>query len=238
MKYLYIIVLALFTLTAATEAVVAQELSKKERKRLKKEQKQQLKQLKKMSAADFQKDREAQKELKEKAGSLQSDISRLQTQLDNKDSEVKQLQDQTRRLEEQLQQAKAALAENNQVEQNVPIANAYDKGLVFRVQIGAFRDKRLEQYLNTSEDFKGEDDAQGFQKYTLGNFRDYWESDKFKKYLRAMGVRDAWIVPYSDGIRVPLKDVLENLQKQAQSQPVAVPMESQPQISDKSQSEW
>ena len=50
-------------------------------------------------------------------------------------------------------------------------------------------------------------------RYTLGEFRDYWEADKFKKYLREMGVKDAWIVPYKDGKRVPIKDVLEGVRQ-------------------------
>lgn len=212
------IALFLFSLTAVHETVVAQELSKKERKRLKKEQKQRLKELKKMSAEDFQKAQNVQNELKETTSNLEGQVSNLKSQLNNKDSEVKQLQDQVRRLETELQQAKAnAAASPKQPEENIPLSNKYDEGLVFRVQIGAFRDKNLEQYLHTSDNFNGEKDEQGLQIYTLGNFRDYWEADKFKKYLRAMGVKDAWIVPFRDGGRVPLKEVLENLQKQQQA---------------------
>ena len=34
---------------------------------------------------------------------------------------------------------------------------------------------------------------------------------RFKKYMREMGVKDAWIVPYRDGERVEIKDVLEGV---------------------------
>ena len=47
--------------------------------------------------------------------------------------------------------------------------------------------------------------------FTIGVFRDYWEADKFKKYMREMGVKDAWIVPFKDGVRVEIKDVLEGV---------------------------
>ena len=50
-------------------------------------------------------------------------------------------------------------------------------------------------------------------RYTLGIFRDYPEADNFKKYMREMGVSDAWIVSYNDGVRVPLKEVLDNVPK-------------------------
>ena len=35
--------------------------------------------------------------------------------------------------------------------------------------------------------------------------------DKIKKYMRDMGVKDAWIVPFKDGQRVDIKDVLEGV---------------------------
>ena len=214
MKYLWIAVLFIFSLTAVTEATQAQELSKKElkkqKKKLKKEQKSRLKELKKMSPDEFDKLRSQQQEAMQQASELSGEVNALKSQLEGKDSEVKQMKDQVRRLEGQLQEARAEL-EAKPAEQNVPLSNQYDEGLVFRVQIGAYRDKNLEQYLNSSESFNGETDAQGLQIYTLGNFRDYWEADKFKKYLRAMGVKDAWIVPYRDGARVPIKEVLEDL---------------------------
>lgn len=217
MKYLWIIVLFLFTLTVIPEATQAQELSKKEKKRLKKEQKSKLKELKKMSAADFQKLQDQQQEFKQQASELSGEITSLKNQSESKESEIRQLKDQVRRLEGQLEEARAEL-QAKPAEQNVPISNQYDEGLIFRVQIGAYRDKNLEQYLSSSESFNGETDAQGLQIYTLGNFRDYWEADKFKKYLRAMGVKDAWIVPYRDGARVPIKEVLENLRSNQSSE--------------------
>lgn len=220
MKYLCILALVLFSCTAICETATAQELSKKERKRLKKEQKSRLKELKSMSAEDFQKMQNAQTELKASLTEWESKASALNSQLGEKDSEIRQLKDQVRRLESQLEQAKTAAAQPQEApaEQNVSISNVYDKGLAFRVQIGAYRDKNLEQYLDNNTNFNGEKNGQGIQLYTLGNFRDYWEADKFKKYLRAMGVRDAWIVPYQEGKRVALKDVLENLQKKAVSE--------------------
>jgi len=213
MKYLRTLALLfVLALVVIPESGFAQEkLSRKERKRLKKEQKARLKEMKKMGAQEFQKLQAQQKEVRERAAELESELASVKGELDGKDSEIRQLKDQIRRLETQLEEARAELAAQPEVEENVPLSNEYDEGLVFRVQIGAYRDKNLEQYLSTSENFNGETDPQGLQIYTLGNFRDYWEADKFKKYLRAMGVKDAWIVPYRDGNRVPIKDVLEDL---------------------------
>jgi hypothetical protein len=82
-------------------------------------------------------------------------------------------------------------------------------GVVFKVQIGSFKTKDLTKYFDNNPNFSGEVDADGSKKYTIGVFTDYWEADKFKKALREMGVKGAWVVPYKDGQRVNLKDVLE-----------------------------
>ena len=91
-----------------------------------------------------------------------------------------------------------------------PNMQALPEGVVFKVQIGAFRNRDLQKYLNNSRNFTGEVDEDGVKKYTLGFFADYWEADNFKKYMRELGVNDAWIVTYKQGKRVPIKDVLEN----------------------------
>ena len=220
MKYVCIIAIFLFSITVVAEVAVAQELTKKERKRLKKEQKKRLKELKSMNPADFQKKEEEAKEFAAKASELEGELSSAKSQLDQKNTEVNQLKDQVRRLQEDLQRARSdASNAQAQAQENVPMASSdaeYNQGLVFRVQIGAYQNQDLSNY-DTSENFTEETTDDGTQRYTLGNFRDYWEADKFKKYLRVMGVKDAWIVPYRDGGRVPIKDVLEDLRSNQSS---------------------
>ena len=215
MKYLCVIALFVFSLASVPETVQAQKLSKKERKRLKKEKKKQLKAMKKMSAADFQAQQEQQDELMTKASELESQLASTKSELSTKDGQVKQLEEKVRKLQQDLTQAQASPSEQPQ---NVPMASGedqqYDQGLVFRVQIGAWQNQDLAAY-DTSENFRDENGPENMQMYTLGNFRDYWEADKFKKYLRKMGVRDAWIVPYENGERRPIKDVLEQLRNSA-----------------------
>jgi hypothetical protein len=79
------------------------------------------------------------------------------------------------------------------------------------VQIGAFLNKEdLVKFAGNNKNFNAETDN-SVQKFTLGVFKDYWQADTFKKYLRQMGVKDAWIVCFKDGQRVPLKDVLSGI---------------------------
>lgn len=84
-------------------------------------------------------------------------------------------------------------------------------GVVFKVQVGAFRNKDMSKYFDNNPNFGGEvgREPSDPQRINIGIFRSYWEADTFKKYMREMGVKDAWIVPYRDGVRVEIKDVLD-----------------------------
>ena len=89
----------------------------------------------------------------------------------------------------------------------------YIKGLAFKVQIGASRQYDLSDVLageKTQQLFEQEQ-LKGLNLYTLGHFKGYWKANKFKKALRAMGLKDAWIVAFRDGKRVPLKTVLKEV---------------------------
>ena len=105
---------------------------------------------------------------------------------------------------QEVKQQVAAAAESN-----VLVNTMAAKGVVYKVQIGAFKNKDLSKYFSNNKNFSGEVDADGTKKYTLGSFPTYWEADNFKKYLREMGVSDAWVVAYKDGKRIEVKDALE-----------------------------
>lgn len=91
----------------------------------------------------------------------------------------------------------------------------YIKGIIFKVQVSATKDIDLSDVLvDDSHHINLEQEkVDDLNKYTIGHFRNYWEADKLKKGLRKMGVRWAWIVPYKDGKRVLLKEVLDTVIK-------------------------
>lgn len=84
----------------------------------------------------------------------------------------------------------------------------WDSGVIFKVQIGAISEKFAEDLVGKNQNFLIEN-HDGFHQFTVGNFRDYKEADKLKVQMRRAGIRGAWIVPYKDGKRVPLKEVLD-----------------------------
>ncbi len=181
------------------------QLSKQEKKEWKK-------QMKALDVESFKKLVEEKESLESQVASLNSQVSSLQSRANDKASETDRLSSEVKDLKNQLQEAQAQLV-SQQEANNTDISGnntRVAKGVAFKVQIGAFRNKNLAKYFENNGSFDGEVDNKT-ERYTLGTFTDYWEADKFKKYLREMGVKDAWIVAYKDGQRVPLKDVLEGV---------------------------
>jgi uncharacterized protein YlxW (UPF0749 family) len=208
-----IIMRNLFSLVAVVLLVIFSsqafaQLSKEEKKEWKKR------------AKEMVKNPEMLKNLVESEAALQSQISTLQgeqdalqAQLNAKDGEISELEGNLTALRAELSDARSKI---NEMQADMPqLASSENAipGVVFKVQIGAFRNKDLSKYFDNHPNFAGEI-SDGTQKITLGQFSDYWEADTFKKYLREMGVKDAWIVPYRDGVRVPIKEVLEGVVSQ------------------------
>jgi uncharacterized tellurite resistance protein B-like protein len=180
------------------------QLSKKEKKEWKKKAKEYAK-----NPANLKDFTEAKQTAETDNSALKSQVSTLNKQVSDKNSRIAELEDQISRMRGELATANSELATLKEA----PAANSMDfsRGVVFKVQIGAFKNKDLSKYFNNNPNFGGEAAEKGEQKFTIGIFRDYWEADKFKKYMREMGVKDAWIVPYKDGLRVEIKDVLEGV---------------------------
>src|SRR6218665_2675464 len=134
-------------------------------------------------------------------------------EVEEKNSKIASLDGQLTLLRQELTVAKA---EMTQLKSSSPRSTAvaaapnkdFDQGIIFRVQIGAFRNPDLSKYFDNNPNFFGQAVESGAQKATIGVFRDYTEADQFKKYMRTMGVRDAWIVPFRDGQRVELREVM------------------------------
>ena len=142
--------------------------------------------------------------LEQEKGDLAQEIQDLKDALARKEAETKALAENpikdTTHTDENL-----AVAENGN---NQPKART-QKGVVFKVQIGSFKKVNITKYFDRHKNFSGDVDSDGTMKYTLGVFPSYWEADTFKKYLREMGVKGAWVVAYKDGKRARIKDVLE-----------------------------
>ena len=173
----------------------------------------------KKKAKEFKGNPEALKQLSDdkaaadaQVATLTNQVKQLQSSNGDKDARIAELEDQLAQARGELTSARAELAQLKSSPQSAPVNPMdFSKGVVFKVQIGAFKNKDLKKYFDNNPNFGGEAAEKGDQKLTIGVFRDYWEADTFKKYMRDMGVKDAWIVPYRDGQRVEIKDVLEGV---------------------------
>ncbi len=180
------------------------QLSKKEKKEWKKKAKEFAK-----NPANLKDFTEQKQVADDDNTSLKGQVSTLNKTVSDKNTRIAELEDQISSMRSELTSVRGELAQLKEA----PPVNSMDfsKGVVFKVQIGAFKNKDLSKYFSNNPNFGGEAVDKGEQRFTIGIFRDYWEADKFKKYLREMGVKDAWIVPFKDGQRVELKDVLEGV---------------------------
>jgi len=158
------------------------------------------------------------KALYDKQDALNADLIKKGQEVGAVKAQLAETQEETAQLKAKLEVALSSPppAPSAPASSEALAANAYDarnaevaKGVQFKVQIGAYRNRDLTKYFANNKNFSGEVESDGTKKYTLGQFVNYWEADNFKKYLREMGVKDAWTVAYRDGARVPLRDVLE-----------------------------
>lgn len=206
MKKIASVIILLFCVALTFDA--SAQMSKQEKKEWKKR-------LKALSAEEYKVLLDRNKELEGTNSSLQAQKTGFDSSIADKDNQISLLQDQVADLKDQLADALVAKEQAAaQPQQSGPSIGARiddQSGVVFKVQIGAFKQKDLSKYLEAGDNFSGEVDENGLMRYTLGVFRDFWDADTFKKYLREMGVKGAWVVSYKDGQRVPIKDVLENV---------------------------
>jgi len=199
----FIIPFCIVFMIASMQITKAQvELSKQEKKEWKKK----AKELKK-NPEELKRIFDENAALKSETSGYKRQIATLEGRVNERDAELSTMRQRIQQMEAEVSAARQQL----EAAQSQPRSAYDDSGVVFKVQIGAFRNKDLSKYFDNTENFSGETTEDGVQKITLGRFRDYWESDTFKKYLREMGVSDAWIVPYKDGQRVAMKDVLEGV---------------------------
>ncbi len=184
-----------FIFLLSTHSVFAQKMSKEQQKVWKKKQKS-------MSVEDFKKKVEGYETAIEENSKLEKQVVSTSQTLIEKERMIDSLQ----QALADAQQAAKSETENADASSSDG-KDDYSKGTVYRVQVGAFRNKDLMKFVGHRR-FHAEEDEDGVKKYTIAAFRDYWEADLFKKYLREMGVNDAWIVSYKDGVRVQIESVL------------------------------
>ncbi|MFI5149427.1 MAG: hypothetical protein ACHQRM_06805 [Bacteroidia bacterium] len=92
------------------------------------------------------------------------------------------------------------------VSKEIPVDPKLPEGLLFKVQIGAFRHQISGEKFRGLNPLTAETTPQGFYRYTAGVFTHFEKADKAKGEIRAMGFNDAFVVAFYNGKRIPIND--------------------------------
>ncbi len=186
-----------FIFLLSTNSIFAQSMSKEQEKVWKKKQKS-------MSVEEFKQKVEGSATSGDEVYKLEKQVISTTQALAERERKIDSLE---QALADVQKKDSSTSSESSDSDASSDTKDDYSKGVVYRVQVGAFRNKDLMKFVGHRR-FHAETDEDGVKKYTIAAFKDYWEADLFKKYMREMGVNDAWIVSYKDGVRVQIESVL------------------------------
>lgn len=195
-KNIFLVLIFTF-LIAVLPASLRAQLSKEEIKALKKEIKAlsaNLSAYKKMKDDDLAWDQQVNKKHQEIL-SKKAQVNTFSNDLKKKDDAIEYLQEQINKLKGD--------------EVNATRQGRGNHDCAFSVQIGAYNNTDLTQYMDNHPNFGVEIGESGLKKYTLGYFSSYWEAKSFSKYLDSKGAI-TYVVGFYKGERVPdLKDMTQ-----------------------------
>ena len=185
MKHLVTLLAALFLLGGAASA---QKLSKEEKHRIKKE---------------------LRSYTKDPAG-YKAKMEDVRTTIDSNDAQIKALRDDLAyaagkqvELENKIADMDKALKEY----QAKPVAECPDDmskapmGTVYKVQLGLYKEFNINKYFEQPRAI-GYEEVDGMNRYIVSYFPDEKIAKDFVADIRKMGIKDAFVSKYIDGVRV------------------------------------
>lgn len=93
--------------------------------------------------------------------------------------------------------------------EEIPIDAPMPTGVVYKVQVGAFRNALPSEAFSDMTPVTGEHAGNGLVRYTAGMFTSAQGASEAGAKVRGRGYRDAFVVAYMDGKRVPLRDAMQ-----------------------------
>lgn len=97
----------------------------------------------------------------------------------------------------------------------IPINGTLPEGLLFKIQIGAFRNAIPQDLFEGITPINGETTTEGFIRYTAGLFTNFKAADKVKQEIRQLGYPDAFVVAFYNGKRISVSAALSKLNSDA-----------------------
>lgn len=99
----------------------------------------------------------------------------------------------------------------------IPINAKIADGLIFRVQIGAFKTQIPDNSFKGLSPLNGETTSNGYIRYTAGNFEKIENANAVKNDLRNLGYIDAFVVVYYNGRRITLAEAMEIMKQEGRT---------------------
>jgi len=93
----------------------------------------------------------------------------------------------------------------------IPVNEKLPEGLIFKVQIGAFKNAIPQNLFKGITPITGETTPQGYIRYTAGMFINYTNADKIKNEIKGFGYKDAFVVAFFDGRRISINEAKNKL---------------------------
>ena len=94
-------------------------------------------------------------------------------------------------------------------DEKIPGPVRYPRGIVFVVQVGAFRRDLPLSFYHQFAPVITEEKGQGIHRYTAGLFCTFIQAKESLQIVKKLGFSDAFIVALEDGKRIPLKDAID-----------------------------
>jgi hypothetical protein len=103
----------------------------------------------------------------------------------------------------------------------IPIDSKFNDGLIFKVQIGAFKQALPNDAFKGISPIVAQTTPSGYLRYMAGNFEKYEGAYTVKNYLKNAGYKDAFIVAYLNGVRITLNEALDKAKANGQTISIA-----------------
>ena len=91
----------------------------------------------------------------------------------------------------------------------IPVDPPMPKGLIYQVQVGAFRQKIDPRMFNGLSPLVGEQISSGITRYKVGYFRGFTSANMAKGRIRQLGYQDAFVVVFYNGKRITVEKAEE-----------------------------
>jgi hypothetical protein len=104
----------------------------------------------------------------------------------------------------------------------IPVDVELPEGLIFKVQVGAFRNKIPQDLFKGFAPVTGETTPSGLTRYTAGFFKAFETADLAKEVIKGYGYNDAFVVAFFNGKRITINEARQIMKNQGAVTPSIV----------------